>query len=120
VRAIDIRRALHRRAARRGFPIRASVGIYTGEAVHRQGDFFGRSVVLSARIAEHAQGGEIVISPLVRELVAERGDIALRDAADAEFKRLDGRHRLFEVTWTPTTSPTLIDDTPAQSPRHDG
>jgi class 3 adenylate cyclase len=115
--AIDIQRALLRRAARSDFPVRVRIGIHTGEAIHRQGDFFGRSVVLAARIAAHAQGGGILISSLARDLVAERGDIALRDA---EFKGLDGRHRLFEVPWTPTTSPTLTDDTPAGLPRQDG
>jgi class 3 adenylate cyclase len=111
--AIDIQRALLRRAARSDFPIRVRIGIHTGEAIHRQGDFFGRSVVLAARIADHAQGGEILLSTLARELVAERGDIQLRYAGEAEFKGLDGRHRLFEVTWTPPETPTIADDEPA-------
>jgi class 3 adenylate cyclase len=118
--AIDIQRALLRRAARSDFPIRVRIGIHTGEAIHRQGDFFGRSVVLAARIAAHAQGGDILTSSLVRDLVAERGDIELRDAGEAEFKGLDGRHRLFEVTWTPATTPALADDAPATSPPQDG
>jgi adenylate cyclase len=114
--AIDIQRALLRRAARSDFPIRVRIGIHTGEAIHRQGDFFGRSVVLAARIAAHAQGGEILVSALAGDLVAERGDIQLRDAGDAEFKNLDGRHGLFEVTWTPATTPTLDDDAPTAWP----
>ena len=117
--AIDIQRALLRRSARSDFPIRVRIGVHTGEAIHRQGDFFGRSVVLAARIAAHAQGGDILISALVRDLVAERGDIELRDAGQAEFKGLDGRHRLFEVAWTPATTPTLTDDAPAAPPTRD-
>jgi class 3 adenylate cyclase len=91
------------------------IGIHTGEAIHRSGDFFGRSVILAARIAAHAQGGDILTSSLARELVAERGDIELRDAGEAEFKGLDGRHRLYEVAWAPTTTLTLSDD-PAPAP----
>ena len=117
--AIDIQRALLRRSARSDFPIRVRIGVHTGEAIHRQGDFFGRSVVLAARIAAHAQGGDILISALVRDLVAERGDIELRDAGQAEFKGLDGRHQLFEVAWTPATTPTLTDDAPAAPPTRD-
>ena len=117
--AIDIQRALLRRSARSDFPIRVRIGVHTGEAIHRQGDFFGRSVVLAARIAAHAQGGDILISALVRDLVAERGDIELRDAGQAEFKGLDGRHRLFEVAWTPASTSTLTDDAPAAPPTRD-
>jgi class 3 adenylate cyclase len=117
--AIDIQRALLRRAARSDFPIRVRIGIHTGEAIHQQGDFFGRSVVLAARIAAHAHGGVILISSLVRDLVAERGDIELRDAGEAEFKGLDGRHRLFGVTWTPAATATLSDDATPTSPPHE-
>jgi hypothetical protein len=46
---------------------------------------------------------------------AERGDVELRDVGEAEFKGLDGRHRLFEVTWTPAATPTLTDDAPTTS-----
>ena len=80
-------------------------------------DYIEKSI--SARIAAHAQGGDILISALVRDLVAERGDIELRDAGQAEFKGLDGRHRLFEVAWTPATTPTLTDDAPAAPPARD-
>jgi adenylate cyclase len=117
--AIDIQRALHRRATRSDFPIRVRIGIHTGEAIHRQGDFFGRSVVLAARIAAHARGGDILTSALTRDLVAERGDIQLRDAGETEFKGLDGRHRLYGVVWTPTNNPSITDDPPATAPRHD-
>jgi class 3 adenylate cyclase len=118
--AIDIQRALLRRATRSDFPIRVRIGIHTGEAIHRQGDFFGRSVVLAARIADHAQGGDILTSALARDLVAERGDIQLRDAGETEFKGLDGHHRLYEVAWTPTTTPTNTDDPRATWPPEHG
>jgi class 3 adenylate cyclase len=99
--AIDIQRALHRRAARGEFPIRVRIGMHSGAAIHQQGDFFGRSVVLAARIADHAEGGEILISSPVQQLVAPREDMRIQDAGEAEFKGLDGQHRLFRVAWTP-------------------
>jgi class 3 adenylate cyclase len=99
--AIDIQRALLRRAARGDFPIRVRIGIHTGEAIRHAGDFFGRSVVLAARIADHAQGGDILISSLVHQLVAGRPDIVTRPVAQAEFKGLAGRHELFGVVWSP-------------------
>ncbi|MGH2949306.1 MAG: adenylate/guanylate cyclase domain-containing protein [Solirubrobacteraceae bacterium] len=99
--AIDIQRALLRRAARGDFPIRVRIGIHTGEAIRHAGDFFGRSVVMTARIADHAEGGDILVSSLVRELVAGRGDIVAGPAGQAQFKGLDGRHELFSVAWSP-------------------
>jgi class 3 adenylate cyclase len=108
--AIDIQRALLRRAARGDFPISVRIGIHTGEAIRRQGDFFGRSVVLAARMADHAQGGEILVSTLVRELIAERGDIELADAGEAQFKGLDGHHRLFRVNWMANDESSSVSD----------
>jgi class 3 adenylate cyclase/YHS domain-containing protein len=38
------------------------VGMHTGEAVHREGDWFGASVNLASRIADLANAGEVLIS----------------------------------------------------------
>jgi adenylate cyclase len=99
--AIDIQRALARRAADGELPIRVRMGVHTGEAIHRDGDFYGRNVILAARIADRAHGGEILVSSLVKELVDAAGDIAVREAEEVELKGLDGRHRLFRVAWSP-------------------
>jgi class 3 adenylate cyclase len=98
--AIDIQRALLRRATTAEFPIRVRIGIHSGEAIHDRGDFFGRSVVLAARIADHAHGGEILVSAATHELLAGSADIPINDAGDAEFKGLAGLHRLFRVAWS--------------------
>jgi hypothetical protein len=45
------------------------MGVHTGEAIQRDGDFYGRSVILAARIADRADGGEILVSSLVKELI---------------------------------------------------
>ena len=51
------------------------MGLHAGEAIREEGDFFGRSVILAARIAAQACGGEILVSEELRERRAE-------DAAD--------------------------------------
>ena len=99
--AIDIQRALERRAANGELPVRVRIGIHTGEAIQQDGDFYGRSVICAARIAAQAEGGEILISSLVKELVEGRGDIALREAGEFELKGLEGRQRLVRVAWSP-------------------
>jgi class 3 adenylate cyclase len=99
--AIDIQRALARRAANGELPVRVRIGIHTGEAIQQDGDFYGRSVICAARIAAQAEGGEILISSLVRELVDGRGDVPVHEAGEFELKGLDGRQRLFRVAWSP-------------------
>jgi class 3 adenylate cyclase len=118
--AIDIQRALLRSARRGDFPIRVRIGMHTGDAIQQQGDFFGRSVVLAARIADHAEGGEILVSSLVQQLVAPRGDISLQNAGSVDFKGLDGQHEVFRVVWTPTdTAPVSGEPSEAARQRRD-
>ena len=37
-------------------PFRVRIGLHTGEAIKEGEDFFGKSVILAARIASQAQG----------------------------------------------------------------
>jgi class 3 adenylate cyclase len=104
--AIDIQRALARRAANGELPVRVRIGIHTGEAIQQDGDFHGRSVICAARIAAQAEGGEILISSLVKELIDGRGDLQLREAGDFELKGLEDRQRLFRVAWSPPDQET--------------
>ena len=56
--------------------------MHTGEAIMEDGDLFGHSVVLAARIASQARGGEILVSSLVREIVESRGDLAFGETRE--------------------------------------
>lgn len=67
----------------------------TGEAIQRDGDFYGRSVILAARIADRAHGDEILVSSLVRELLQPAHEVVVKEADEVELKGLDGRHRLY-------------------------
>jgi class 3 adenylate cyclase len=72
-------------AARPPTAIRVRIGINAGEPLAEDGDLYGTVVNVAARIAEHAQGGRILVSEVVRQLVegkgfafADRGETALR------------------------------------------
>jgi class 3 adenylate cyclase len=110
--AIDVQRALARRAANGELPLRVRIGIHTGEAIRHQGDFYGKSVILAARIADQAQGGEVLVSSLVQQLVEPSGDLRFRDAGEAELKGLSGRQQVFRVAWGPSEDPLAA---PAQA-----
>jgi adenylate cyclase len=50
-------------------PVR--VGIHTGPAVARDGDFYGRTVNLAARLCAVAPGGEVMVSESTRRAAGE-------------------------------------------------
>jgi class 3 adenylate cyclase len=77
-------------------PIRVRIGVHTGDALHEADQFFGTAVHYAARVASHALGGEVLVSNLVRELVAGPG-IEFVESRDVELKGLEGSHRLFAV-----------------------
>ena len=79
--------------------LRVRIGMHTGEAIMEDGDLFGHSVVLAARIAGRARGGEILVSSLVREIVESRGDLAFGETRKAELKGLAGAHQLHPILW---------------------
>jgi len=80
-------------------PIRVRIGLHTGEAIKEAEDFYGRHVILASRIADQAQGGEILVSSLLKELTESAGDVRFGEGRQMELKGLSGRHRVFEVAW---------------------
>jgi class 3 adenylate cyclase len=83
--------------------IRIRIGLNAGEPIAEddpdgRSDLYGTAVNLAARIAAKAEGGEILASDVVRQLVAgkrflfsDRGDVALRGFEDPV--------RVYEVSW---------------------
>jgi adenylate cyclase len=53
-------------ARRTTIPIR--IGLHTGEVIVHEGDYFGRTVAMAARLTAHAEGGEIVADVAFRSL----------------------------------------------------
>jgi class 3 adenylate cyclase len=102
--AVDIQRAFAERNESADEPIRVRIGLHTGEAIKEADDFFGKNVILAARIAGQAQGGKILVSSLLKELTESGGDIAFGDGREVELKGLSGQHHVFEVVWEKPTS----------------
>jgi class 3 adenylate cyclase len=98
--AIDIQRefAAYNRA-NPNLPLVVRIGLHAGEAVRERDDFFGRNVVLAARIASEAPAGAIWVSGLLKDLVEATGDIEFGPEREMELKGLSGVHRVCEVRW---------------------
>ncbi len=79
-------------------PIRIRVGIHTGEAiVDGDGDLFGKHVILAARIANEASGGEILVSSLVRQIIEAHGDMQFGEGRVTQLKGLAGSYTVFPI-----------------------
>ncbi|MEE8346318.1 MAG: protein kinase [Dehalococcoidia bacterium] len=102
--AVDIQRAFADRNESAEEQIRVRIGLHTGEAIKEADDFFGKNVILAARIAGQAGGGEILVSSLLKELTESGGDIAFGEGREVELKGLSGQHHVFEVVWEKPTS----------------
>ena len=98
---ITVQRDMTALRAQRPEPaVRIRVGAHTGEAiVGDDGDLFGLHVNIAARIAGQARGDEILVSSLVREIVATRGDLRFGEPRRTALKGLAGTFVLHAVLW---------------------
>jgi eukaryotic-like serine/threonine-protein kinase len=81
-------------------PLRVRIGLHTGEAIREDNDFYGRNVIVAARIADQARGGEILVSALVKELVESASDIRFQEDREVELKGLLDTRRVYRVVWS--------------------
>jgi adenylate cyclase len=77
---------------RQGLPP-AHVGIHAGPVIFQDGDYFGRTVNLAARIAEYARPGEVLVSQEVVD-AAEGGPVTFTEIGPVELKGVPGALRL--------------------------
>jgi adenylate cyclase len=78
---------------RHGLPP-AHVGVHAGPVVFQDGDYFGRTVNLAARIAEYARPGEVLVSQEVVD-AADGGPVAFTEIGPVELKGVPGTLRLY-------------------------
>ena len=77
-----------------GLEVRA--GLHTGEVERADGKVAGIAVNIGARVAAKANGGEVLVSGTVRDLVAGSG-LEFDDRGMAELKGVPGEWRLYAV-----------------------
>jgi class 3 adenylate cyclase len=80
-----------------GLSIRIRAGLHSGEAIRHDDDFYGRTVVIAARISALALGGEILASDLVYELARGLGTFTFGEPRTATLKGLEGNFELRPV-----------------------
>ncbi len=89
-------------------PLHIRVGLNAGEPIEEEGDLFGATVILAARIAAQAEGGEVLASDVVRGLCSGKGFV-FSDRGEFVGKGFEEPARLFEVRWRPFDSSARAD-----------
>jgi class 3 adenylate cyclase len=94
--AIAIQRAIAT-AEVGGERIRIRMGLHTGEVIREDDDFFGRTVIVAARVAALARGGEVLATDDVR--AATKDDNTWGPTRETPLKGLAGTHRVSTARW---------------------
>ena len=74
----------------------AHVGLSAGPVLFQEGDYFGQTVNLSARIADYARSREVLVSSAVADASQDQG-IAFEDIGPVELKGVSGTVHLFRA-----------------------
>jgi len=96
--AIALQRAFAERNESAAEPIRVRVGLNAGEPIEEEQDLFGTAVILAARIAAQAEGGEILVSEGVRQIVAGK-KFLLADRGEVTLRGFEDPVHVYELSW---------------------
>jgi class 3 adenylate cyclase len=106
VRAVECAVAIQSRFAQTNayapHPIYVRIGLNAGEPIAEEDDLFGTAVIVAARVAAQADGGEIHVSDVVRQLVAGKGFL-FDDRGEISLKGFNDPTRVYLVRWNPET-----------------
>ena len=100
--AVAMQQVVHRHNERhKDSRLAVRIGLHVGEPIQDEADYFGRPVVIAQRLCAHAQGGQIVASNLMRDLIGTRGNHTFRDLGPLELKGLAEPLPACAVAWEP-------------------
>jgi predicted ATPase/class 3 adenylate cyclase len=97
--AVAAQRALASAAWEETGPLRVRMAIHTGEAEHRDSDYFGPTLNRVARVLATSHGGQILLTRTVAETINVwlPPDISLRDLGERRLKDLSLPERIFQL-----------------------
>jgi class 3 adenylate cyclase len=99
--AIALQREFRHDAAQLHAPLRIRIGINAGEPIAEhdpagRGDLFGTAVTTASRVQAMAKGGEILVTDVVRQLVAGKGFL-FDDRGEHTLRGFEDPVRIFAV-----------------------
>lgn len=90
---------VHNRRAQEQLDVR--IGVSLGDASVEDGDYFGRPAVEAARLCAAAEGGQIMVNALVRQVAGAREGEQFRSLGGLELKGIAEPLQAFELQWEP-------------------
>ena len=80
-------------------PIRVRMGLHSGPAETRGGDYFGPTINRTARIMAAGHGGQVLLSGATAAMLeaARAGSMTLRDLGEHRLKDLERPERIFQL-----------------------
>jgi class 3 adenylate cyclase len=84
-------------AAQSDATMRVRIGLHSGFMIAEGDDFVGRSVILAARIADRARGGEILVSDMLKDYVSTDPSFSFQEGQQLSLKGLSGMHTVHPV-----------------------
>jgi class 3 adenylate cyclase len=102
--AAELQRACAEHAVDGWGELKVRIGINAGEPIAEAGDLFGSSVNLAARITAVATGGQVLVSNVVKELVAGKA-FRFLDRGETTLRGFDDPTRLWELDYDTTLPP---------------
>ncbi len=96
--ALELQRSLGERTVPGGErPLRLRIGLHTGFVIAGGEELYGRNVVLGARVAGCAKGGEIIVSSSVKEYTQTDPRFRFEERGERRFKGVLGEHVVYAV-----------------------
>ena len=80
-------------------PLYLRIGLSAGEPIEEQGDLFGKTVQLAARLCAHAEPGRILVDQVVLDQW-QGEELPFSDLGEVTPKGFDHAVRVYEVNWT--------------------
>ena len=72
------------------------IGVHTGSALYRDGDYYGRAVNLASRVGARATGGEVLVTREVAEAAGRR--LPFQPIGEVKLKGFEEATALFLAT----------------------
>lgn len=107
--AVAMQRSIERHNRRvKGPALAMRIGISAGDAMFEAGDWFGTPVIEASRLCGVADGGQILVSDLVRALAGSRTDYEIRSLGGRELKGFPEPVAVSEVVWSATVDESVL------------
>jgi class 3 adenylate cyclase/tetratricopeptide (TPR) repeat protein len=99
--AVEMQQAIAARNRRSDEQLEVRIGVSLGDATVEEGDYFGWPAIEATRLCAAAEGGQIIVNALVRQVAGSREDECFRDLGALELKGISEPVQAFELVWEP-------------------